>query len=371
MAFCRKQLVWSYSLFLIVLSSKGSFILRNDTDDSKMLPSRVGEFVAKNAQQSQDVSSLKNFTSKISPEFHQSPNEDGLDKTPIKCSSDSENCKVSSNIRTSQIDNSIELMPASFFPNKTKATAINEQNSGMEDGILKQENSSSKISDIKMLQKPIKKLDFSVFKELFLKCLDKEFYERFYLEKNKVDSDGNFTNISKLLKALCHKAAENSKNASCSFKTQTLETDLGKTGNKISIKNLCFLLNTSEVNYMINTSLIGLGSTNLIHKNLTMLHQYFPLRLKKPEVVVDDVLLDEESGLPHDSKKGIGFRMFYWTYVSAFLYGASYLTSFLFSRFSIPGLVMNLILFQFFPDIIQSPVFQSFDLALSALYSSL
>ncbi|XP_066974833.1 uncharacterized protein [Macrobrachium rosenbergii] len=377
MAFCRKQLFWSCSLFLAVLSCKGNFILSNDTDDSKMLRSRVGEFVAVNAQQSLDVSSLENFTSKNSPEFHPNPNEDDLDKTPIKCFSDSDDCKVSSSMRTSQIDNNIELMPTSFFPNITKATDINEQNSAIEDGILKQENSSSRRTIdprtiIKMLQKPVKNLDFSVFKELFLKCLDREFYERFYFEKNKVNREGNFTNISNLLKALCHKAAENSKNASCSFKTHTLEKGLGKTNDKMSIRNLCSLLNSSEVNYLFNTSAIELGSTSSIHKNLTALDKFFPLGVKKPEEVVGgDVLLDEDSGLPLDSQKGIGFRMFYWTYVSTFLYAASYLTSFLFSQFSIPGLVMNLILFQFFPDIIQSPVFQSFDLALSALYSSL
>lgn len=130
-------------------------------------------------------------------------------------------------------------------------------------------------------------------------------------------------------------------------------------------RNICAVLSSTCEKYCSgNTSdLMQKGS----ERKLILLDRYQPIDLANIENYIDGYYGQLRSRLT--PQKGVAFTAFYWAYVTAFLYAACYLAGFAVSQFSVPGLVMKIILIQYFPDIIKFPVFQAGDLLLSSIFS--
>ena len=83
-----------------------------------------------------------------------------------------------------------------------------------------------------------------------------------------------------------------------------------------------------------------------------MVKKYQPIEIDKLESPIYSSLLFE---------KGIAFSVFFWVYLSAFLYAVCYLASFIVAPYSIFGFVMKFLLVHYFPVIIQLEVFRAAD----------
>ncbi|XP_068217780.1 uncharacterized protein [Palaemon carinicauda] len=308
-----KQLFWN-SIFVFSVFANGGIAMKSDTDNSEILPSRASQFGARNEQQSWDGSSLEKFLKMNSSEYHP---EKAVTGTP------------------------------------TKQEILSSRNT------------------VVMFHKPSEILEITVLKELFLTCVDKESYEEFCFELNKASSDLNLENIFKWIQTLCPKVAKYSENVNCSFKMYDTKIGNHKTTIENSSINLCALSNfNKEVDYMVDASWTEIDTADFDLKNFkSSFCEYTPLNLKTFDNGHLFKSIDLPFDLPLDYQRGVRFKMFYWTYVSAFLYATYYLTSFLFSQFSIITVIINFLLLQFFPDIIQFSIFNSFDLALSTFYS--